>query len=124
MTLSEMSRLGGRSRSPAKLVAVQKNLIKARTVLAARRSGSNVSASASASNVSTPNASASTPSVETRKREKPEGLPEAPSVVGEAPVAGQHYVRRNGRYIKARPGPRECIWIFNGTDFCACGLSE
>jgi hypothetical protein len=95
----EMARQGGRSRSSAKLAAVQKNLIKAHAVRAARRNSSNASP-ASASNVS----------------------PEAPSVIGGAPVVGKKYVRRDGCYMEARPGPSECIYTFDGENFLASGL--
>jgi hypothetical protein len=56
------------------------------------------------------------------KKRKPEGSPEVPSVLGESPVVGKKYVRRDGRFVAAKPGPSECIFVFDGESFLACGL--
>jgi hypothetical protein len=47
------------------------------------------------------------------------------AVVDEVPVVGQRYLRRGMHFVRAQPGmagPRECVFVFDGENFLACGL--
>jgi hypothetical protein len=101
---SEISRKGGQSRTPAKLLASMENLRKAQAALrSAKRRGLNASKSPAGAG-------------RTRTAEKIEG--------GKPPIAGERYIRRSGVYVKAAPGKGEIVFRFDGREFRACGLSE
>jgi hypothetical protein len=108
---SEISRLGGLRRMPAKLQASMQNLAKARAKQAAQRTGLNAPESATGSK----------PSAGTRHQS-----PEWMKVEGgQSPIPGQRYVNRNGFYVRAeRAAPRELLYRYDGRDFRACGLSK
>jgi hypothetical protein len=113
---SEISRLGGLRRTPAKLQASMQNLAKARAKQAAQRTGLNASAPVTGAKRS----------VDHQKPER--SVKENPIVSvqgGQSPVTGQQYVNRNGLYVLAKhAAPGELLFRFDGRDFRACGLSK
>jgi hypothetical protein len=108
---SEISRLGGLRRTPAKLQASMQNLAKARAKQSAQRTGPNVSESTTGSKTSTG----------TRHQSL-----EPPKVEGGLlPITDQRYVNRNGVYLLAKHAESgELLFRFDGRDFRAYGLSK